>query len=256
MLVGAAALALLGASAAACGSSTTATGSRRTSRATRRARADSQLATDAAAEARGAIAQASTRWPPSASAHAQALSDELVRMRGKERRPHRPSRPAPPPNRPSHPTVKDVIGALRESAESAAELAAKLSGYRAGPARFDRGRLHSGIHRRAGAAGQGAMTSPSPPREPTPTTTSSGPPSPPARSGRRRRRRRAFRRDRHRARDNLRLRGRLGAFAHPTSTSWCRRRWPSIASDARRRWRCWAHGRLTPHCPQPATSCR
>ena len=64
------------------------------------------------------------------SAHAQALSDELVRMVGKNApTTTSTSTTAAPANAPS---TDDVIAALRQSADSAAQLAAKQSGYRAG----------------------------------------------------------------------------------------------------------------------------
>ena len=84
VLVGAAALALFGASAAACGSSPPPPEVDELAAQLERARTDSQLATDAAAAARGGTAQALTTVAAERSAHAQALSDELVRMRGQD----------------------------------------------------------------------------------------------------------------------------------------------------------------------------
>ncbi len=95
-----------------------------------RARADSQLASDAAAHARGAVAQALNGVAAERAAHAQALSDELVRLRGDDAPTATPTSTTAEPTR--APTAKDVVGALRVSAQSAAELAATLSGYRAG----------------------------------------------------------------------------------------------------------------------------
>jgi hypothetical protein len=123
-------LALLGATAAACGSSTPPPEVDELAAQLERARADSQLATDAAAQARGAMAQALNAVASERSAHAEALTDELVRMRGEDAPTATPTSTTAEAVRPS--TAKDVIGALRESAESAAELAAKLTGYRAG----------------------------------------------------------------------------------------------------------------------------
>lgn len=102
-----------------------------------RARADSTLATDAAADARGATADTLTDIAAQRAAHAEALSDEIIRMTGQ---------PAPTTSvtvttatsaaantpAPAPPTAKDVVGALRSSADSAASAAATLSGYRAG----------------------------------------------------------------------------------------------------------------------------
>lgn len=131
VLFGAAALALLGGTVAACGSSPPAPEVDELAAQLDRARSDSQLATDAAAGTPPPpTAQALTAVASERSAHAQALSDELVRMVGKKA----PSTtaantPAQPANAP---TTKDVIAALRQSADTAAQLAAKQSGYRAG----------------------------------------------------------------------------------------------------------------------------
>jgi hypothetical protein len=130
MLFGVAALALLS-SAAACGSSQPPPEVGELAAQLHRARADSQLATDAAAatpppptaQALGAVAS-------ERSAHARALSDELVRMVGKDA----PTTTATSTTaRPAKaPTTDDVIAALRQSAKAAAQLAGKQSGYRAG----------------------------------------------------------------------------------------------------------------------------
>jgi hypothetical protein len=102
-----------------------------------RARADSRLAGEAAATARGRIAEALTQVAGERSAHAQALADEIVRLTGA---------PAPTtsvtvttspsptagPGATPEPTADDVIGSLRASADSAAHAAAALTGYRAG----------------------------------------------------------------------------------------------------------------------------
>ncbi len=133
VLVGAAALALLGASATACGSSPPPPEVDELVAQLERARTDSQLATDAATAARGETAQALTTVASERSAHAQALSDELVRLRGKDAPTSAMSEPTSTTAEPAKtPTPEDVIGALRASAQSAADLAAKLSGYRAG----------------------------------------------------------------------------------------------------------------------------
>jgi hypothetical protein len=130
VLVGAVALALLGVAAPACGSSTPPPEVDELAAQLTRARADNQLATDAAAKAPDAIAAALTAVASQRSAHAQALSDELVRMRGNDAPTSTPTSTTAEPATP--PTAKDVIASLRESAQSATELAAKLTGYRAG----------------------------------------------------------------------------------------------------------------------------
>lgn len=130
VLVGAAALALLGATAGACGSPSPPPEVDELAAQLERARTDSQLATDAAAAARGATVDALNTVASERSAHAQALSDELVRMRGADAPTTTPTSTTAEPA--AAPTVKDVIAALRQSADSATELAAKMSGYRAG----------------------------------------------------------------------------------------------------------------------------
>ncbi|MDV3125213.1 hypothetical protein M1247_09855 [Mycobacterium sp. 21AC1] len=133
-LFSAAALALVGA-AAACGSKPPPPELADLTAQLDRARADSKLATDAAAalppqspQTRALTAVATERRD-----HAQALSDELVRMTGDSAESfEEPSTtetsdaPKPPP------AVRDVVDALKESAQSTTDLAAKLSGYRAG----------------------------------------------------------------------------------------------------------------------------
>jgi len=130
VLVGTAALALLGASVAACGSSSPPPEVDELAAQLERARSDSQLATDAAATARGVTVEALNTVASERSAHAQALSDELVRMRGADAPTATQSSTTAAPVEP--PTVKDVVAALRQSADSATGLAAKMSGYRAG----------------------------------------------------------------------------------------------------------------------------
>jgi hypothetical protein len=131
VLFGAAVLALLGATAAACGSSPPPPQVDELAAQLDRARADSQLATDAAAATPPPpTAQALTAVAAERSAHVQALTDELVRMVGKAApTTTTTSTPAQPAKAP---TTQDVIAALRQSADSAAQLAAKQSGYRAG----------------------------------------------------------------------------------------------------------------------------
>ncbi|MGZ5390966.1 MAG: hypothetical protein ACXWZR_03985 [Mycobacterium sp.] len=133
VLVGVAALALFGASVAACGSSSPPPEVDELAAQLERARSDSQLATDAAAAARGATVEALNAVASERSAHAQALSDELVRMRGADAPTATPTSTTAEPAEPAEPpTAKDVISALRQSADSATGLAAKMSGYRAG----------------------------------------------------------------------------------------------------------------------------
>lgn len=130
VLIGTAALALLGASVTACGSSEPPPEVNELAAQLDRARTDSQLATDAAAAAKGSIVEALNAVASERSAHAQALIDELIRMRGTAAPTETPTSTTAAPA--AAPTVKDVIASLTQSAASATELAAKMSGYRAG----------------------------------------------------------------------------------------------------------------------------
>jgi hypothetical protein len=104
-----------------------------------RARADSKLASDAAdaQPPQSSQARALTTVAAERTAHAQALSDELVRMVGTKAPTAQPSASstttAPASGNPAPaPTVADVINALKQSAQESTTLAARLSGYRAG----------------------------------------------------------------------------------------------------------------------------
>jgi hypothetical protein len=131
MLFGAAALALPGGTVTACGASPPPPEVDELAAQLDRARADGQLATDAAAATPPPpAAQALTAVASERSAHAQALSDELVRMVGKEAPTTTSTSTTAAPAK--APTTDDVIAALRQSADSAAQLAVKQSGYRAG----------------------------------------------------------------------------------------------------------------------------
>jgi len=100
------------------------------------ARQDSELATEAAKAASPPTAAALREVAAQRSRHADALVEELARAAGEpiptetttatSATPVPSDKPAPPP------TVADVVGALRKSADSAAELVPSLSGYRAG----------------------------------------------------------------------------------------------------------------------------
>lgn len=130
VLFGAAALALLGAAASACGSTPPPEVDDLAAQRDR-ALADSQLAKDAAAAARPEQTKGLTAVADERSAHARALSEELTRMVGDDA-PTTTSPTSTTAQPAKAPTSDDVIAALRQSAESAARLAAQLSGYRAG----------------------------------------------------------------------------------------------------------------------------
>ena len=130
VLFGAAALALLGATAAACGSRPPPPEIDDLVAQLDLARSDSQLAGAAATAAPPQLAPALTAVASERSAHARALEDELTRSIGQAPTTTEATTTSASPSKP--PTVKDVIGALRKSADSATQLAATLSGYRAG----------------------------------------------------------------------------------------------------------------------------
>lgn len=130
VLAGAATLALLGLSTAACGAPPPPPEVDELVAQLDRARADSRLASDAAAAARPPLKQTLTAVATERDAHAQALVDELTRLVGEQAPTTTPSTSTAAAVR--APTPADVVGALRQSAESATELATQLSGYRAG----------------------------------------------------------------------------------------------------------------------------
>lgn len=92
---------------------------------------DSQMASAAATTAGPFYAPLLNVVADERTAHAKALSQEIARAAGDSTTSSRaapsPSGSAAPP-----PSRTDVMAALRESADSAAKLAANLSGYRAG----------------------------------------------------------------------------------------------------------------------------
>ncbi len=99
-----------------------------------RAHADSRLAGQAATTARPQIAPTLTTVASERAAHARALADEITRITGGQApTTSAASSSAPTSTTPAPaPTVADVVTALHASADSAAQLAATLSGYRAG----------------------------------------------------------------------------------------------------------------------------
>ncbi|MFG1929706.1 hypothetical protein ACGFK1_03490 [Mycobacterium sp. NPDC048908] len=131
ILFSATVLALLGGAAAGCGEPPPPPEVGELAAQLDRARADSQLASDAAsATPPPPTAQALTAVASERAAHAQALSDELVRMAGSKAPTATSTTTTAPAAKP--PTTADVIAALRQSADTATELATTQSGYRAG----------------------------------------------------------------------------------------------------------------------------
>jgi hypothetical protein len=135
VLIGGAALALLSATAAGCNAPTPRPEIAALVAQLDRARSDGQLAAGAATKARPEIASALNTVAAERSAHAQALSDEILRISGDAPSTSASSAPTstgtsaeplPPP------TTQDVIAALKQSADGAGQLAAQQSGYAAG----------------------------------------------------------------------------------------------------------------------------
>ena len=131
MLVGTAALAVVGATGVACGKPAPPPELAELTSQLDMAHSDSQLASDAANAAtppqRPALAAVSSER----SKHAEALSNEIARLTGEpatSTSATTTTTAAPA----AAPTAKDVVAALTKSAESAAQLAAQMSGYRAG----------------------------------------------------------------------------------------------------------------------------
>ena len=143
VLLGTAALALLGAGASACGSAPQRDPALDILTAELdRARRDSQLATSAATGVSPQSAPALTSVAALREAHARALSDELTRMgspppaapsSSTETSPATSAAPTPGATpAPAPPTPQEVVAALEQAADSAGRAAAGQSGYRAG----------------------------------------------------------------------------------------------------------------------------
>jgi hypothetical protein len=137
VLIGAAALALLSTTSAACGSKPAPPDVSALVTALDLARSDSQLAAGAASAARPPLATALTTVASERTAHAEALTEEIIRVTGSEpttssalatTTSQAPAASGPLPA----PTPQDVVVALAKSAGSAAQGAAEQSGYRAG----------------------------------------------------------------------------------------------------------------------------
>ncbi|MBN9636164.1 MAG: hypothetical protein J0H22_13375 [Actinobacteria bacterium] len=139
VLLGTAALALMGGAVSACGSTPQRDPALDILTAELdRARRDSQLATSAATGVPPQLAPALTAVAALRDAHARVLADELTRMG---------SPPAATPSSatetsatatssatpaPAPPTSQEVVAALEQAADSAGRAAAGQSGYRAG----------------------------------------------------------------------------------------------------------------------------
>ena len=132
MLVGTAALAALGVTGAACGKPPPPPDLDDLMTQLDMARSDSQLASDAATTAQPPMRPALAAVSSERSKHAEALSNEIARLTGGPATSSSSSTTTTSAAQAAAPTMKDVIAALRESADSAGHAAAQLSGYRAG----------------------------------------------------------------------------------------------------------------------------
>jgi hypothetical protein len=136
VLIGAAALALLGGAAVACGSTPVKDVDALLTE-LERARSDGRLAGDAAAAA-PKLAAALTVVATQRAAHARALTDEITRIAGEAPTTSASAATTTPASAtttaapPPPPTAAEVVAALEQSADGAALLATQQSGYRAG----------------------------------------------------------------------------------------------------------------------------
>ena len=132
MLVGTAALAALGVTGAACGKPPPPPDLDDLMTQLDMARSDSQLASETATTAQPPMRPALAAVSSERSKHAEALSNEIARLTGGPATSSSSSTTTTSAAQAAAPTMKDVIAALRESADSAGQAAAQLSGYRAG----------------------------------------------------------------------------------------------------------------------------
>jgi hypothetical protein len=132
MLVGTAALAVIGATGVACGESAPPPELAELTTQLDMARSDSQLASDAASAAKPPQRPALAAVSSDRSKHAEALTNEIARLTGEPATSTSATTTTASAAPAAPPTAKDVADALKKSAESAGRLAATMSGYRAG----------------------------------------------------------------------------------------------------------------------------
>jgi hypothetical protein len=130
VLIAAAALSAIGATASACGSP--APQPEELAPQLDLARRDSQMAGAAATAAGPFYGPLLNVVADERAAHAKALSQEIARAAGETTTSSQAAAPTPSGSAAPPPSRTDVMAALRESADSAAKLGANLSGYRAG----------------------------------------------------------------------------------------------------------------------------
>ena len=184
---------------------------------------DSQLASDAAATATpAAAARADHAVASERSDHAQALSDEIARLTGE-------ATTSTPADDDQHaqataPTAKDVVAALRKSADSAGAAGGPDVRLPGRAARFHRRIVHGGLHGGTGARSEVRRRDLGRTHADDDVFAGGRTDQPVAAAGRRCRR--LVRRGDHRARRHLRLRAGVGAFHS-------RRQRPGVDGDGR-----------------------
>ncbi len=133
MLVGTAALAVVGVTGVACGKSPPPPELAELMTQLDMARSDSQLASDAAEGAKPPQRPPLAAVSSERAKHAEALSNEIARLTGEPTTStSATTTTTSAAAAASAPTAKDVVDALKKSAESAGQLATTMSGYRAG----------------------------------------------------------------------------------------------------------------------------
>jgi hypothetical protein len=131
MLVGTATLAVVGITGVACGKDSPPPELAELMTQLDMARSDSRLASDAAEGAKPPQRPPLAAVSSERAKHAEALTDEIARLTGEPAT--STSATTTTTTAPgSAPTAKDVVDALKKSAESAGQSATTMSGYRAG----------------------------------------------------------------------------------------------------------------------------
>jgi hypothetical protein len=132
MLIGTAALAVVGVTGVACGNSSPPPELAELTTQLDMARSDSQLASDAAEAAKPPQRPPLAAVSSERAKHAEALTNEIARLTGEPATSTSATTTTSTTAPASAPTAKDVVDALKKSAESAGQSATTMSGYRAG----------------------------------------------------------------------------------------------------------------------------
>lgn len=132
MLLGTAALAAVGVTGVACGESPPPPELAELTTQLEMARSDSALASEAAEAAKPPQRPPLAAISSDRTKHAEALANEIARLTGEPVTSTSATTTTTTTAPASAPTVKDVVEALKKSADSAGALAVQTSGYRAG----------------------------------------------------------------------------------------------------------------------------